>query len=140
LLGIGLELVAHQPPQPGLAAQDLLQRAALGRQLILLAADLHLLELRQVPQLQFRIASACRSDRPKVRHQHRLGLVLAADDADHLVDVQVGDQQAVEHVQPRLDLVQPVLEPAPSRCAVRNSSHSPAAPSGPSRAAVRPGR
>ena len=40
----------------------------------------------------------------QARHQHRLRLVLLADDADHLVEVEIGDQQAAEDFQPPVDL------------------------------------
>ena len=53
-----------------------------------------------------RIASACTSVSVNALDQLGLGLVLVADDADHLVEVEVGDQVAVEDVQPVLDLVQ----------------------------------
>ena len=46
------------------------------------------------------------------RHHHLLGLVLLADDADHLIDVEIGDQVAREDFQPPLDLGQPVLRTA----------------------------
>ena len=45
-------------------------------------------------------------------HQQRLRLVLAADDADHLVQIQEGDQQPIEDVQTLADLVQPVPQAA----------------------------
>jgi hypothetical protein len=38
-----------------------------------------------------------------------LGVVLEADDADHLVEVEVGDQVAVQHLQAVLDLLQAEL-------------------------------
>ena len=43
-------------------------------------------------------------------HQDRLRLVLAADDADDLVQVQERGQQAVENVQPGLDALEAVLQ------------------------------
>ena len=55
----------------------------------------------------FRIASACTSVRRELGHQHRLRLVLGADDRDHPVEVEVGDQQPVEHLQPGVDPLQP---------------------------------
>src|SRR2546429_9652620 len=45
-------------------------------------------------------------------HEDGLRLVLAADDADHLVEVEEGDEQAIEDVQPLADLVQAVLQAA----------------------------
>ena len=37
-------------------------------------------------------------------HQHRLRLVLLADDLDDLVEVEIGDEIAAEHFEPMLDL------------------------------------
>ena len=45
-------------------------------------------------------------------YEHRLGLVLGADDVDHLVQVEKGHQQTIQQVQPALHLLQPVLQPA----------------------------
>ena len=41
-------------------------------------------------------------------HHDLLGLVLLADDADHLIDVEIGDQIAAEDFEPLLDLAEPV--------------------------------
>src|SRR4029450_11687087 len=79
-------------------------------QLALLAADLHLLELGEVAQLQLEHGLGLRVGQPEALHELRLGMLLAADDADHLVDVEVGDQVAVEDVQPGEDLVVAALE------------------------------
>src|SRR3546814_2656553 len=46
----------------------------------------------------------------EARDQRRLGLVLGADDADHFVQVEEGDQQAFQQVQAALHLFQPVVE------------------------------
>ena len=56
-----------------------------------------------------RIASACTSESLNVFHQHRLRLVLGADDLDDLVEVEIGDQIAAEHFQTVLDLLEPVF-------------------------------
>ena len=53
-----------------------------------------------------RIASACTSVSLNVRDHHLLGLILLADDADDLVDIEIGDQIAAENFQPALDLGQ----------------------------------
>src|SRR3546814_6114519 len=41
-----------------------------------------------------------------------LGLILAADDADHFIEVEKRDQQAVEQMQAALDLAQPMAQAA----------------------------
>ena len=57
------------------------------------------------------MASAWIVGEAEARHQHRLGVVLGADDPDHLVDVEVGDQVAVEDVEAGEDLVVAELQP-----------------------------
>ena len=94
--------------QQRLGTQRLFQRVALGGQFRLFAADLHLLQFREVAQLQLQDGLGLLVAQPEARHQGRLGLVLVADDRDHLVDVEEGDQQAVEDVQAAQHLVQPV--------------------------------
>jgi hypothetical protein len=56
--------------------------------------------LRSERRRMLRIASACTSV-SEAGHQHLLRLVLLADDADHLVDVEIGDQIAAEDLQSR---------------------------------------
>ena len=82
---------------------------ALGVQLVLLAADLHFLQARQLAQPGLEDVVGLLLAELEARHQHRLGLVLGADDADHLVEVEEGDQQAFQQVQAALDLVQAVV-------------------------------
>ncbi len=109
-LGGVAQLLLDQVGKLGLAAEQLLQALALGLELVLLAADLHLLELGEVAQAQFedRLGLAVRE--PEGLDQRGLGLVLLADDADHLVDVEVGGEQPLEDMQAVLDLAQTVLE------------------------------
>ena len=110
-----MDLVAHQLLELRLAAEQLLELVAFLRELGLLAADLHFLEPRQVAQLGLEDRLGLRLGQLEARDQRGLRLVLGADDADHLVEVQVRDQQAVEDVQPRVDLLEPVLQPARDR-------------------------
>ncbi len=56
-----------------------------------------------------RIASAWISVSLKRAMSFCLGIVLEADDADHLVDVEEGNEIAVQHLEAMLDLVQPEL-------------------------------
>ena len=60
-------------------------------QCVALAADLHLLELAQAAQahVEDRLGLAVRQR--EFGHQHRLGLILGADDRDHPVEVEEGD-------------------------------------------------
>ncbi len=111
-LGVGLDLVAHQLAQPGTAGEDGLELRALLGQLALLLADLHLLELGQMAQLGLQDRLGLLIRQLEALDQHRLGLFLAPDDADHLVQIQIDDQQAVEDVQPPRDTLS-------SRCCSR---------------------
>ena len=89
-----------------------LELLALFGELLLLVADLHFLELGEVTQLGLENGLGLDLGELEALHEHRLGLVLAPDDADHLVEIQVGRKQAIEDVQPLGDLVEPELQPA----------------------------
>ena len=112
LFGVGLDLVRHQLVQLGLRTQPLFELLALLGELVLLAADLHLLQLHQVTQLEFEDRLGLHVGDAEALHQHRLGLVVAADDGDDFVDVQERHQQAFEHMQAVADLLQPVFQTA----------------------------
>ncbi len=53
-----------------------------------------------------RIASACTSDSLNRFISTGFGSSSVADDADHLVEVEVGDEVAFEHLEPVADLVE----------------------------------
>ncbi len=113
LLRVGGQLVAHLAAQAGVGAENLRQRIPLLDQIGLLGADLHLFELGEVPQLQLQDGLGLGIAQVEALHELRLGPLLGADDADHLVDVEVGDQIAVENVEPRQNLVIAELEAPP---------------------------
>ncbi|MGY4333644.1 hypothetical protein ACVWWG_008061 [Bradyrhizobium sp. LB7.2] len=73
-------------------------------QILVLAADLHFLELAQTSQPHVEDGFSLHFGELERLDQRRLRLVLVADDPDHLVDVQIGNQQAAENLQPALDL------------------------------------
>ena len=82
----------------------------------MLRFDLHFLQARQIsqPRIEDRIRLDLRE--PEPLHQLRLGFIFTPDDADHLIDIQVCDQQAVENVQACHDAVIAKLQaPAHSR-------------------------
>ena len=62
----------------------------------MLGADLHLLQFRQRPQAEVQDSFGLHVRELELRDQLGLGLVLEADDADDLIDIEVGDQVAVE--------------------------------------------
>jgi hypothetical protein len=110
LRGVGLDLVSHQALELRARLQDHRDLGALGLELIEFSLDLHLLELGEVAQLGFEDVVGLGLAQLEARHQLRLGLVLAPDDADHLVEIQVGDAQAFQQVQALVDLVEPELQ------------------------------
>ena len=65
---------------------------------------------RPQPHVEDRLGLAVRER--EFRHHHRLGLVLGADDLDHAVEVEIGDQEAVEQLEAVVDLADPHLAPA----------------------------
>ena len=90
-----------------LGADERVECFALGAQLLVLLADLHLLELAQVAQPHVEDGVGLHVGELEGRHQHGLGLVLVADDLDDLVEVQIGDDEATEHLEPMIDLLEP---------------------------------
>ena len=74
----------------------------------MLAAEFHFFQAGQLAQAGVEDGVGLDVRQGEGLDQTGLGLLLIADDADHLVQVEVGDHQAVEDVQTRLDLAQPV--------------------------------
>src|SRR4029077_15194740 len=106
----GTDLGGDELPQLRLALQQPLELLALGGEALLLLADLHLLELGEVPQARVEDLFGLLVRELETLHQHRLRLLLATDDANHLVEIEEGDEEPVEYMQPLADLVQAVLE------------------------------
>ena len=102
-----LHLFRDALPLQVVGLQQRLKPLALLRQLVVLALDLHLLELGQALQTQIEDRVGLHLRELEFAHQLGLRIILEADDPDHLVEVEVGDQVAVEHFQPVLDLFQP---------------------------------
>ncbi len=75
----------------------------------MLGLDLHFLEPRQRFQTQVEDGFGLYLGQLEAGDQLGLGVVLEADDADHLVDVEVGDEVAVQHLEAMLDLLQAEL-------------------------------
>ncbi len=112
LLRIGHQLVADQLAQLGLAVQDRLDLVAFLGQLVLLAADLHFFQARQLLELGFQDVFGLVVAQAKARDQRPLGFVLGADDVDHFIQVEERHQQAFQQVQATLDLFQAMGEAA----------------------------
>ena len=65
--------------------------------------------LRKLPQPHVEDRLGLAVGQREFGDHHRLGLVLGADDLDHPVEVEEGDQVAVEQLEPVVDLADPVL-------------------------------
>ncbi len=110
--GVLKNLFLDQRLQSRRALQRFLQPVSLFLELVLLAADLHFLEFGQISQAQIENRFGLDIAELEALHQHRLRLVFFANDRDHFVDIQVGDQQAVEDVQSIIDDLQAVARGA----------------------------
>ena len=114
-LGIGQQLVADQHLQPSLALEDLREPAALGRELRLLGPDLHLLQAREIAQPQVEDRLGLHVGEPEPAHERLPRALFFPDDRDDLVDVEERDEQALQDVQPVVDLIEAMLGPAAHR-------------------------
>ena len=112
LLGVRGQLVLDQLLQLGLRLQDAGDLLAFGLQFVLLAADLHFLQAGELLELGIEDVVGLFLAQREARDQRRLRFVLGADDADHFIQVEEGDQQAFQQVQAALDLLLAVLEAA----------------------------
>src|SRR3546814_4745578 len=86
LLGVFLELVTDQFLHLLVVAEQRFETRTLIGELCLLAFDLHFLKLLQVTQLEVKDPFSLRIRQRKDADQFCLGIVLEANDADHLVD------------------------------------------------------
>ena len=73
------------------------------------AADLHFLQLAQGAQPHVENGFGLVVVEAECLHQLGLGLILGADDLDHLVEVEEDREIAFQHFQPGGDLFQPEL-------------------------------
>ena len=106
------DLPADRLPLLGVGGEQRLDLRLLGGQPVELLLDLELLQLAQSAQPHVEDRLGLVVGQREAPHHLLLGLVLLADDADHLVDVEIGDEIAAEDFQPLLDLGQPVLRAA----------------------------
>ena len=112
LRGVRFDLAGDELLELRLRLENAFELFAFLGELLLLVADLHLFELGEVAQLGFEDRLGLDLGELEALHEHGLGLVLAPDDADHLVEIEIRRQQAIEDVQALGDLVEPELQPA----------------------------
>ena len=111
-LGVGNQLAPYRLAQQLLATQHLLQLVALLGQSILLTADLHFLQPRQLAQTGVEDVIGLQLAQGKAGHELGLRVFLITDDLNHLIQIEEGHQQAVQQVQSRQYLVQAELQAA----------------------------
>src|SRR5207253_5339853 len=87
-------ICADRLPLLLLGLDQLFERFLLGAKLLVLLADLHLLELAQVAQPHVEDRVGLHVGQLERLHQHRLRLVLVADDLDDTIEVEIRDQIA----------------------------------------------
>ena len=103
-------LLLDQRLQSGRAFQGFLEQVPFAGELVLLAADFHFLELGEVSQSQIQDCLSLQIAKFESFHEDRFRLVLFTDNRDDLVDVEVGNQQAVQDMQTVIDDLQPMTE------------------------------
>ena len=81
-------------------------------QRLLLATDLHLFQPRQLAQASFQNVFSLHLGQPEALHQHRFRLILGADDVNHFIQIEEGNQAAFEQVQAVLNFIQTILQAA----------------------------
>ena len=100
----GADLLRDRLPLRRLGAEQGLDFVLLRRQRAQLALQLHLLEPAQRAQTRVEDRVGLEFGKLEPLHQGRLRLVLLADDADDLVEVEIDDEEAAEDFKPALDL------------------------------------
>ena len=106
------DLVADHPPAMLLVGEEVLDLRLFRRQRRVLLFDRLLLQLAQLAQAHVQDGVGLHLAQVEGAHELALGLVVVADDADDLVQVQIGDQQSAEDFQPPLDVAQAVVAAA----------------------------
>ncbi len=108
----GLDLVGDRLPLLVFRGEQRFQLLAFLGQALMLALDLDLLELAQRAQPHVEDGLGLHLGELESLHQRGLRLVLLADDFDDLVDVEIDDEVAVEHLEPVVDLGEAELRAA----------------------------
>ena len=112
LLRIGFDLLLHKRFRAGFGSQHLFDLRGLRLQLFTFGVQLLFFEPRQLAQPQIENRARLFVREIVGGHQHGLGLVFVAHDADDVVEMQVGGEQPLDEVQPAADSFQPVFEAA----------------------------
>ena len=105
------QLIADARPLQGLVSHQRGQALLFVQQAVTFGAQFDFLQLAQGAQahVQDRLGlnlGQAHAAAPILGQQARLGFVMGADDLDHAVEVQIGDDIAFQHLQPGGDLAQ----------------------------------
>ena len=73
-------------------------------QFLVFLADFHFLEAAQIAQPHIEDSLGLDVRKLERLDQHRLRLILIADDLYDLVEIEIGDQKAAQDLEPMLDL------------------------------------
>ena len=109
-LGVILQLFGYQLLHFRHGAQSGFQVFAFFVELVLLTANFHFFQFRQVAQLQFQNRFRLTVADTKPFHQYRLGSIFSTDDMNHFINIQECRQQAFQDVQAFQHLVETVLQ------------------------------
>ena len=107
-----LDLPRHRLPLARLVGEQRLDLGLLLAKRVVLALQLHLLEPAQAAQPRIEDVVDLHLAQLEGFSQNLLWIVLLADDADDLVEVEEHDEHAGEHLEPVLDLAQTVARAA----------------------------
>ena len=102
-----LDLLGDLLPLHVVRGEQLVEIALLLGELVVLGPKFYFFDAGQRPQPEVQDGVGLHLRQLERLHEFLLRLVLVADDADHLVQVEEGDQIAVEHLEPVADFLQP---------------------------------
>ena len=106
------DLAGNRFPLLGRRTYQRFQLRSFFAQGLVLGADFHFLELAQIAQTHVEDRLGLDLAQLEGLHQDGLWLVLFADDFDHLVEVEIGDQVSTKHFQAMFNFGQPMFGPA----------------------------
>ena len=110
--GVGGEFVGDEGQQAFAALQQFVQMLLFGGERFLFGADLDFFKAGEVAQAGVQDGFGLCLAEGEGRHEDGARFVFCADDADDFVEVEVGDEQALQDVQALIDRVQAVVQAA----------------------------
>ena len=96
-------LLANAAPQEPVVGEQRVEPGALRQQAVALGDQRDLLQLAQLAQPHVQHGVGLHLVEAEARHQRGLRIILLADDADHLVEVEMDDEEAGQQLEALLD-------------------------------------